>query len=111
LAEEAEEAEQLPRAPLSRCGAAKSPPQPAAARREEADQHLETLFALPVGRRGWLGGRLLLASGAVAVVSVTAGLFTWAGAASAGEARREQAMCEIVAHGRRRSADHDRPRR
>jgi ABC-2 type transport system permease protein len=55
-----------------------------AARREEADQQLETLLALPVGRRAWLGGRLLLASGAAAVVSVTAGLFTWAGAASAG---------------------------
>ena len=33
----------------------------AAARREEADQRLETLFALPVGRAGWLGGRLALA--------------------------------------------------
>jgi ABC-2 type transport system permease protein len=55
-----------------------------AARREEADQQLETLFAQPVGRHGWLGGRLLLGSGAVAVVSVTAGLFTWAGAAAAG---------------------------
>jgi ABC-2 type transport system permease protein len=55
-----------------------------AARREEADQRLETLLALPVGRRGWLGGRLLLASCAAALVSLTAGLFTWAGAASAG---------------------------
>ena len=32
-----------------------------AARQEEADERLETLLALPVGRSGWLGGRLLLA--------------------------------------------------
>ena len=55
-----------------------------AARHEEADQQLETLLALPVGRRGWLGGRLLLASAAAAAVSLAAGVFTWAGAASAG---------------------------
>src|ERR1019366_1293661 len=30
-----------------------------AARYEEADQQLETLLALPVGRRNWLGGRRL----------------------------------------------------
>ena len=44
-----------------------------AARHEEADQQLETLLALPVGRRRWLGGRLLLASCAVAAISVAAG--------------------------------------
>ena len=33
-----------------------------AARHEEADQQLETLLALPVSRRSWLGGRLLLAT-------------------------------------------------
>ena len=32
-----------------------------AARHEEADQRLETLFALPVGRRLWLLGRMALA--------------------------------------------------
>ena len=31
-----------------------------AIRSEEAEQRLETLLALPVGRRGWLAGRLLL---------------------------------------------------
>jgi len=31
-------------------------------RGEEAEQRLETLLALPVGRRGWLAGRLLLAA-------------------------------------------------
>ncbi len=58
--------------------------QVAAARREEADEQLETLFALPVGRRDWLGGRLLLAVCGAVTISVTAGLFTWAGAASQG---------------------------
>ena len=32
-----------------------------AARHEEADERLETLLALPVSRRRWLGGRLVLA--------------------------------------------------
>ena len=55
-----------------------------AARQEEADQHLETLLAQPVGRLGWLTGRLVLAGGAAATLSLVAGLATWAGAASAG---------------------------
>ena len=55
-----------------------------AARHEEADEQLETLLALPVSRRAWLGGRLLLATCATATISVTAGLFAWAGAASQG---------------------------
>ena len=56
-----------------------------AARHEEADQQLETLLALPVGRRRWLGGRLLLASCAVAAhLRWRPGCSTWAGAASAG---------------------------
>ena len=40
----------------------------ASIRSEEAEQRLETLLALPVGRRGWLGGRLLrrLPAGAAA---------------------------------------------
>jgi ABC-2 type transport system permease protein len=55
-----------------------------AARHEESDQRLETLLALPVARAGWLGGRLALAAAAAAAISLTAGLLTWAGAASAG---------------------------
>ncbi|HEY5059818.1 MAG TPA: hypothetical protein VII51_12480 [Gaiellaceae bacterium] len=54
----------------------------AAARREEAGQRLETLFALPVGRRRWLGGRLLLAAAGAAALALTAALLSWAGAAS-----------------------------
>ncbi|MGZ4249710.1 MAG: ABC transporter permease [Solirubrobacteraceae bacterium] len=56
----------------------------AAARHEEADERLETLLALPVGRRQWLGGRLALAVAAAAVISLVAGVLAWAGAASQG---------------------------
>jgi ABC-2 type transport system permease protein len=55
-----------------------------AARYEEADQQLETLLALPVGRRNWLGGRLLLATCGAVAISLAAGFLSWAGAASAG---------------------------
>jgi ABC-2 type transport system permease protein len=54
------------------------------ARREEADQQLETLLALPVGRTGWLTGRLLIAACATAVISLLSGLLTWAGARAGG---------------------------
>jgi ABC-2 type transport system permease protein len=53
-------------------------------RGEEAEQRLETLLALPVGRRGWLAGRLLLAAAGAAAVGLVAGLLAWAGAASQG---------------------------
>jgi ABC-2 type transport system permease protein len=55
-----------------------------AARHEEANERLETLLALPVARRGWLGGRLLLAACGATTISLLAGLLTWAGAASQG---------------------------
>jgi ABC-2 type transport system permease protein len=54
----------------------------AAIRREEAEQQLETLFALPVGRVGWLAGRLGLASAGAVVLAFSAGLLGWIGAAS-----------------------------
>lgn len=54
----------------------------AAARREEAEQQLETQLALSVSRFGWLGGRLLLAAGAAGAIALTAGALAWAGAAS-----------------------------
>ncbi len=56
----------------------------AAARHEEADERLETLLAQPVSRRGWLGGRLILATCVAMILSVAAGLLTWAGAVSQG---------------------------
>lgn len=55
-----------------------------AARREEAEQQLETLLALPVGRGGWLTGRLLLATVATVMISLSAGLLAWVGAVSQG---------------------------
>ena len=55
-----------------------------AARGEEAEQQLETVLALPVSRRGWLGGRLGLAVGGAAVLSLASGFFVWAGAQSQG---------------------------
>ena len=55
-----------------------------AARHEEAEGRLETLVALPVGRRRWLAGRLLLAACAAVLISVVAGLLTWAGVQSVG---------------------------
>jgi ABC-2 type transport system permease protein len=55
-----------------------------AARREEADGQLETLLALSVGRRRWLGGRLALAVAGAAAISLAAGLLTWVGAESGG---------------------------
>jgi ABC-2 type transport system permease protein len=56
----------------------------AAAREEEAEQRLETLLALPVGRRRWLAGRLGLAVLAAAAIALVAGILAWAGATSAG---------------------------
>jgi ABC-2 type transport system permease protein len=56
----------------------------AAARHEEADQRLETLLALPVGRRRWLGGRLVLAITAAAAIAISSGVLAWAGARSQG---------------------------
>ncbi len=55
-----------------------------AAREEEADERLETLLVQPVSRHRWLGGRLVIAASAAVVLSLLAGLVTWAGAASQG---------------------------
>jgi ABC-2 type transport system permease protein len=56
----------------------------AAARRDESDQRLETLLALPVGRARWLGGRIGLGIAGIGVLAVVAGLLSWAGAAAQG---------------------------
>jgi polyether ionophore transport system permease protein len=58
--------------------------QVAAAREEEAEERLETLLALPVGRRRWLGGRLAVAALASAAIALVAGLLAWVGAAASG---------------------------
>jgi ABC-2 type transport system permease protein len=56
----------------------------AAARREEIEQRLETLLALPVRRAHWLCGRLGLAAAAVTGLALATGLFGWIGEASQG---------------------------
>ncbi len=56
----------------------------AAARHEEADGELETVLALPIARRRWLGGRLGLAACAALAISLAAGTFAWLGAVSQG---------------------------
>jgi len=56
----------------------------AAARGEEAGEQLETLLALPLGRRRWLAGRLALAGALAAAIALVAGLLMWAGAAFEG---------------------------
>lgn len=54
----------------------------AVAHREEAEQRLETLFALPAARRRWLLGRLLLAMLGAFGLALAAAALAWAGAAS-----------------------------
>jgi ABC-2 type transport system permease protein len=73
--------------------------QVSAARQEEADQRLETLLALPVTRRRWLGGRLLLAIATAVAISLTAGLFSWVGADSAGAGVALPKLLEAGANG------------
>jgi ABC-2 type transport system permease protein len=52
-------------------------------RDEESSGRLETLFALPVGRRRWLAGRLVIAAAATAALALLLGVCAWAGAAVA----------------------------
>lgn len=52
-----------------------------AVRREESEERLETLLALPVGRARWLAQRIGLAAAGAVVVSLSVGLLTWMGAA------------------------------
>jgi ABC-2 type transport system permease protein len=50
-------------------------------RDEESSGRLETLFALPVGRRRWLAGRLVIAAAATTALALLLGVCAWAGAA------------------------------
>ena len=56
----------------------------AALRREEVDQQLETLFALPVSRRHWFASRLALAVAGAVAIAVAAAVFAWLGAVASG---------------------------
>ena len=48
---------------------------------EEADQRLELLLALPLGRARWLGGRVTLACLGTGALALVAGVLAWVGAA------------------------------
>jgi polyether ionophore transport system permease protein len=52
-----------------------------ATRDEEASGRLETLLARPLGRRGWLGGRMLAGFVCCAIVAALMAFAAWAGAA------------------------------
>jgi ABC-2 type transport system permease protein len=68
--------------------------QVSALRREESEQALETLLALPVGRCRWLSGRLALAAGGAAAVALSAALFGWIGVTASGESLSLPEMLE-----------------
>lgn len=70
----------------------------AAARHEEADERLETLLALPLSRRRWLGGRLALAMAGIAGIAFTAGMLAWVGAVSQGVSLSLPRMLEAGAN-------------
>jgi ABC-2 type transport system permease protein len=72
--------------------------QVASMREEEAEQRLETLLAEPVGRSGWLAGRLLVAAGGAAAVALAAGVLAWAGAAAQGASVSLPRMLEAGAN-------------
>ena len=55
-----------------------------AARHEEAEQRLETLLSLPLGRLRWLGSRLGVAACSGLALALVAGLAAWAGARANG---------------------------
>lgn len=58
--------------------------QVSAARAEEAEGRLDHLLVGPVSRRSWLAGRLAVATAAIVLSAVVAGVFTWLGATSQG---------------------------
>lgn len=53
-------------------------------RDEESSGRLETLFALPVARRSWIGGRLALAAATTALLALAMGVLAWAGSVVTG---------------------------
>ncbi len=61
-------------------------------RGEESSGRLETLLALPVGRRGWLAERAAIAAGATVILAVWFGVAAWLGAAMVGAGVPASAM-------------------
>jgi ABC-2 type transport system permease protein len=51
---------------------------------EESSGRLETLFALPIARRRWLGGRLAIAAATTVLLALLLGLLAWLGSATTG---------------------------
>ncbi|HEX5194355.1 MAG TPA: hypothetical protein VFW09_16270 [Solirubrobacteraceae bacterium] len=70
----------------------------AAARHEEIDGRLQTLLALALARRRWLGGRVVLAAAGAVLLSLCAGVLAWLGAVSQGVALSLPAMLEASAN-------------
>lgn len=66
----------------------------AAIREEGAEGRLETLFALPVGRRRWLAGRLGLAAASAALLAASAGLGAAAGVFAVGAGVKFRSLME-----------------
>jgi ABC-2 type transport system permease protein len=58
--------------------------QVASARHEEAESRLETLLALPVARKRWLGDRLAIAIAGGTAMAIVSGVLAWAGARANG---------------------------
>jgi ABC-2 type transport system permease protein len=58
--------------------------QVASLRSEEAEQRLETLLVLPLGRRRWLAGRLLVTAAGAVLLALASGVLAWAGATAQG---------------------------
>ena len=58
--------------------------QTVSARHEEETERLETMLALPIGRRRWLSGRLVLTLGGAVAIALVAALLAWIGGRAAG---------------------------
>jgi len=58
--------------------------QTVSARHEEEAERLETMLALPIGRRPWLSGRLAVTLGGAVAIAIIAALLAWLGARTAG---------------------------
>jgi len=72
--------------------------QTVSARHEEEAERLETMLALPIGRRQWLSGRLALTLAGAAAIAVVAALLAWLGGRAAGVSLSSSAMVGAAAN-------------
>lgn len=70
-----------------------------AIRDEESSGRLETLLALPIGRRAWLIGRVSIAASSGALLALLIGVAAWAGAAIGGAGVSARSLVEAGANG------------